>query len=132
MPQNTTHDGAAAGYKASDAMKSVLGNAEEKPSMRADEMTAYLEAAPDDPQTYDDAARHAGKLVLHYLRAHPDAARLGAYELDDAMEHDGVTIYGLGLTGFMWGWAVNAARRCLELDSVPNPAILVIGERDGE
>lgn len=31
------------------------------------------------------------------------------------------------LTGFMAGWAVNAARRCLELPPVPNPAILEIG-----
>lgn len=30
-------------------------------------------------------------------------------------------------TGFMWGWAVNAARRCLELPPVPNPALLTIG-----
>jgi hypothetical protein len=31
------------------------------------------------------------------------------------------------MTGFMWGWAVNAARRCLELPPVANPAIVTIG-----
>ena len=31
------------------------------------------------------------------------------------------------LTGFMWGWAVNAARHVLGLDPKPNPAILEIG-----
>jgi len=34
-----------------------------------------------------------------------------------------------GMTGFMWGWGVNAARRCLYLDPVPNPAIVTIGIR---
>ena len=28
------------------------------------------------------------------------------------------------LTGFMWGWAVNAAKYCLDLPPVPNPAIV--------
>jgi hypothetical protein len=32
----------------------------------------------------------------------------------------------LGLTGFMWGWAVNAARYSLELPLEPNPAIVVL------
>lgn len=31
-----------------------------------------------------------------------------------------------GLTGFQWGWAVNAARYCVELPPAPNPAILTI------
>ena len=31
------------------------------------------------------------------------------------------------LTGFMWGWAVNAAKYCLNLPPVPNPAIVGIG-----
>jgi hypothetical protein len=30
------------------------------------------------------------------------------------------------LTGFMWGWAVNAAKYCLDLPPVPNPAIVEI------
>ena len=30
------------------------------------------------------------------------------------------------MTGFMWGWGVNAARRCLDLLPVHNPAILTI------
>lgn len=30
------------------------------------------------------------------------------------------------LTGFMWGWAVNAARKIRGLDPVPNPALLTI------
>lgn len=30
------------------------------------------------------------------------------------------------LTGFQWGWAVNAARYCFDLPSQPNPAIMTI------
>lgn len=44
----------------------------------------------------------------------------------DRMKADGYALGDLGLTGFMWGWAVNAARRCVELPSVPNPAILTL------
>jgi len=32
-----------------------------------------------------------------------------------------------GMTGFMWGWAYNAAARILGLASQPNPAIMEIG-----
>jgi len=32
-----------------------------------------------------------------------------------------------GLTGFMVGWGVNAARYCLDLDPQPNPALVMIG-----
>ena len=31
-----------------------------------------------------------------------------------------------GLSGFMWGWAYNAAMRCLDLPPVPNPALMTI------
>ena len=31
------------------------------------------------------------------------------------------------LTGFMWGWAYNAAARVLGLNAQPNPAIVEIG-----
>jgi hypothetical protein len=35
-----------------------------------------------------------------------------------------------GCTGFMWGWAVNAARSIVNVPSVPNPAIITIGGND--
>jgi hypothetical protein len=31
-----------------------------------------------------------------------------------------------GCSGFQWGWAVNAARSILNLDAVPNPALMTI------
>lgn len=35
-------------------------------------------------------------------------------------------------TGFMWGWAVNAARYCVELPPVPNPALVTIGSAESK
>ncbi len=40
---------------------------------------------------------------------------------DDSDEYKHVFI---GLSGFMWGWAVNAARTVLGLGPVPNPALI--------
>lgn len=33
---------------------------------------------------------------------------------------------GLGLTGFMWGWAVNTAKHLVGQPPVPNPAIVIV------
>lgn len=48
----------------------------------------------------------------------------------DRMKADGYELATLGLSGFQWGWAVNAARRCVELPAVPNPAIILVGGDD--
>ena len=50
--------------------------------------------------------------------------------LDTVLRESGVyerEIAGLGITGFQWGWGVNAARRLVELPPQPNPAILDVG-----
>lgn len=39
----------------------------------------------------------------------------------------GKHIEALGISGFQWGWAVNAARAIVELPAVPNPAIIEVG-----
>ena len=31
-----------------------------------------------------------------------------------------------GISGFQWGWAVNASRYCVELPPASNPAILTV------
>lgn len=43
--------------------------------------------------------------------------------LMDVLKDRGV-IFESGLTGFQWGWACNAARFCVELPPVRNPAFL--------
>lgn len=47
--------------------------------------------------------------------------------LYDVMKAEGIDLAELELTGFMWGWAVNAARKVLGDGPVPNPAIVEIG-----
>jgi hypothetical protein len=32
----------------------------------------------------------------------------------------------VGMSGFQWGWAVNAARFCVELPPAPNPAVITV------
>jgi len=53
----------------------------------------------------------------------PTYGRRGLY---DVLKDEGIDLSVLEITGFMWGWAYNAARRCLELPPVPNPALLTI------
>jgi hypothetical protein len=111
-------------------------------------MAAYLHAAPDEPASYNDAGRAAGKLVLEYLTRHPEDRYLpaearhewpnglgepavevapGIYDNMKRSEPDLATrLDNLDLTGFLWGWGVNAAKYALELPPVANPAILTV------
>lgn len=62
--------------------------------------------------------------------AKPTITEEGIYEAIKRIEPETYArhreyIFG-GLTGFMWGWAVNAAKYCLDLPPVPNPAIVTI------
>lgn len=47
--------------------------------------------------------------------------------LEGAMELVGISLHGLGLTGFMFGWAVNAAKYASGATPSNNPALLTIG-----
>lgn len=135
-------DGAHLGVGAERALGTVLGNdpqpaAEER--MSAGEMAEWVMAATSaDANSYDGCARYAAKLVLTWLLEDPTrASSPPENEYDDAynvttpgwydrMKADGSPVASLDLTGFMWGWAVNAARRCVELPPSPNPAIVSI------
>lgn len=102
---------------------------------------AWIESAPERPESYNDATRRVALVVLRHLEAHPEDINLpldGRYEERDGawvkVERDlWEAIDGEhrpeceGITGFMWGYACNAARRCLETPPAPNPAILIIG-----
>lgn len=140
----TWSDGAHLGIGAERALRSVLGG---EPSPTEDErmdqaaFEQYLLSAPEQPESYDDAARLAAKWMLEHLRAFPDDAALsveGKYAFaDDTGEsmveiepslYDKVKathprISELELTGFMVGWAANAARSCLSLPPQRNPAL---------
>lgn len=107
---------------------------------------------------YSNAANYCAKLVLELFERHPELASVpmnGKYEydrdsadwkaawdarkivvegLDDAIKRvePGFmqTTFDLGLSGFQWGWAVNAARYCMALPPTTNPALLTITLKD--
>lgn len=145
-------DGAHDGMNAHDAMKAAIAGDQPEPEalMTVQQMRDYLLSATFDDMTYEGCARYAAKLILEWLMEDPPRAngptenvyqheangqmtwpavvlQEGWYELMCAGE-EWASINQLGLSGFQWGWAVNAARRCVELPEVPNPAIMIIGE----
>jgi hypothetical protein len=113
----------------------------------------------DREDSYGEKARLCARYLLEYLTAHPEHSQLpldNTYDYDRAQAELGRWPNGLGemerfrsadgvwdyaaathpklremdLTGFMVGWAFNAARRCLEIPPAPNPALLTIGGSD--
>jgi hypothetical protein len=124
-------DGAHLGYDAEQALGAVLGGNQPDPAdtMTAGEMRIWLLSATADHamDNYGECARFAGKLVLNWFLS--DTSRVQTDPYQD-MKAAGIPLADLGLTGFQWGWAVNAARRCLELEPVDNPAILTIEMED--
>lgn len=109
-----------------------------------------------EPASYGDCADMAAGMVLALYRDSPGtrewpAERGHHYELEGVdLDHwqegarivwDGPDLYkavsaftdgkldALGITGFQWGWAVNAARFALGAPAEPNPAIITIREK---
>jgi hypothetical protein len=102
--------------------------------------------------SYDMAASIAGGRVLAWLDEHPKFKHVPAepisdwedrekYEgyyikypgLGELMELTGVDIdEGLGLSGFQYGWAVNAAKYALGAPPSRNPALMTIGGDHGD
>jgi hypothetical protein len=108
----------------------------------------------EDATDYGSTADYAASLILNFILE--DAARRIAIPTEMEYDWDGDPDHGangckpeyvihkglyavmkeagppydeigeLGLTGFMWGWAVNAARRCVNMPPKPNPAIVEI------
>lgn len=103
-------------------------------------------------ENYERCANAAARLVLETYEAYPQTRDL-PMEHDYLRGPDGMIVWepkppfpvktsidiydvvrqlhpeatdALDLTGFMWGWAVNAARSVLGLGSVPNPALLEV------
>lgn len=111
------------------------------------------------PLDYGDCADMAAGMVLMFYAANPQAREWPVesahhWERDgvrvepgdsgwDGLEYvkDGPDLYqqvnaftegklsALGITGFQWGWAVNAARFAEDLPPEPNPAIIEVGVR---
>lgn len=148
-------DGAHEGITPERALKTILGG---EPPPEDDEKRKRVEyewrvkVATSDIKTYDDACLYTAKLILEYWAVSeeretipaetvydtppdfwetfdgtqvPPVKELGLYE---RMKQDGIDLASLGLSGFQWGWAVNAARFIKGLPPEPNPAIVTIGE----
>ena len=133
-------DGADFGATAEQGMKAVIGGERPEKVMDPVEFEVYI-MSQGGPGDYSGTAAYAAKLILLHLRGHPEDARIPVedeYDPKNNYKPKGIRNLSsvmfaypefkqLDLTGFMWGWAVNAARRCCELPSVPNPAIITIG-----
>lgn len=113
-----------------------------------DEFEAAIAAQPDlNEEDYTQCARVAARVMLEAFLAEPRLASLpldAEYDWDadpdrgaKGMRAEYIIHRGLstelrdrdvrlpaGMSGFQWGWAVNAARYCVELPPTPNPAIL--------
>ena len=119
-------DGAHLGMGAEAAMKAVIGGGDgpSDPDAALRELEAEIRrASAEPPMTYDSTANLAARIVLEHLERHPQDRAIDEHEVYQRLRSQ---LDPLDLTGFMWGWAVNAARAILELPPVPNPAILVI------
>jgi len=117
------------GYDAETCLRAVLGGDgvdrinKREGAMSPDEMRSYLMDAPKEKNvTYGDEARRFAKAVL--VRADEDADTYMADSKGVAEMVDNEGDYDL--TGFMFGWAMNAVRYILGGKPNPNPAIVTI------
>lgn len=118
-------------------------------------MRARILSAPIEAVSYDGTATACARLILEAWKRWPQLAEVPTQSVylespDGKMEWIGgdavVLVPGLhaalkqcyrdrpealavlsDLTGFMWGWACNAALRCVDLPPEPNPALVTIG-----
>jgi hypothetical protein len=151
-------DGASQGIKPERALKTILGGEpppDDDEGMSRQEMRDAILAVDvtKDPETYDEAAMLTARLIYDFVMEDPFERRkippeteydwdgdpdrgsagmkpeyIKAVGLYDVMKDHGIPLASLGLSGFQWGWAVNAARYALSEPPVPNPAIVTIGE----
>ncbi len=128
---------------------------EEKESI--EEMRSRILSAPIESKSYDGTATACARLILEAWAKYPALTECplenmylmgkdgqmvlldnrpvvlvpGVYEALKRIYEDrpeAMEVFD-ELTGFMWGWAVNAALRCMDLPPEPNPAIVEIGPK---
>ena len=155
-------DGAHLGVSAERALETILGgkpSPSDDEQMDAETFRNWIKTA-DREDSYGECARLCARYLLEYLTEHPEDVQLpleATYDWDRAKAElgrwpesdekaryrtaDGLwdrasaaepRLKHMGLTGFMVGWAFNAARRCLEIPPAPNPALLTVAVEEGE
>lgn len=120
------------GYTAEEGLKAVLGgvNIDEmnrkEGAMSPEEMRRYIESAPSTKNiSYSDESRRFAKRLLKAADEDSDSY-LRFSEVDGDLKFLGIDADEYDLTGFMYGWAINAVRYTLSAKPVANPAIITI------
>ena len=154
-----SQDGADLGVGAERALKTVLGGEEqptEEEKQTPEQMLASIRGAALIDLDYGTTALACARLILEAYERYPvlreepteavylqDAAgkmvwpavhlRPGLHSiLKELFEDEQQRLDVLSdLTGFMWGWAVNAVRYAMGEPPVPNPAIVEIPNSEG-
>jgi len=145
-------DGAQQNIPAESAMKFIVGGGEYPEALDDLSFEAMIREAPlTGDLGYEGGANAAARLILEAYERYPQTRELAEDHLYLANGEDGkidwnnpiyltVTLYDVikkiypqhqeeiwdYLTGFMWGWAVNAARKIAGLSPRANPAIMEI------
>ena len=83
----------------------------------------------DFPETYSGTAWRAAWRLLQVAKEQPE--RFSAWDgwTSDNLAREATR--DLDLTGFMFGWAINALRSMMEMEPVADGARVVLGERGG-
>jgi len=147
-------DGAHLNIGAEKAVETILGGEDEPEHLTDEQFEQMIRTAPIKPDLgYDEGSNACARIVLEAYEKYPQLQDLpeehiylkfanGKTDLDNFYSIN-TTLYDVlrklydddsyeyrwvfsELTGFMWGWAVNAARKVLGLGAVPNPALITI------
>lgn len=142
-------DGAHQGLRADAAMKAILAGEDPGSPMSETAFEQMIREAPlDQGWDYGTASNAIARLVLKAYEDYP-MLREVPDDVQYLVDANGNKVYSIkltnslydvikqlypehyddlfsGMTGFMWGWAVNAARSILDLGPLPNPALLTI------
>lgn len=115
------------GYTAEQGLRGVLGGEDidkinkREGAMSPEGMRAYILAAPEEEGvSYGDDARRFAKAVLLEAEGDMEGFFKDSHQFGDTVSHKA----DYDLTGFMFGWAVNAVRYVLGAPPIRNPAIV--------
>ena len=117
------------GYTAQQGLDAVLGGKDvdkinkHEGAMCPQEMREYIMQAPARKNvSYEDESRRFAKGVLAETDKNPEEFLKDSKKFADKVCDSG----DYDLTGFMFGWAVNAVRYVLGEKPIRNPAIVVM------
>jgi hypothetical protein len=95
------------------------------PSQQALDAFAKITDEEEFPDSYSGQAWRAAYRIWKVYKDKPTELS----NCDPYSTPKGVDLKGLDLTGFMFGWAMNAVRQMLGMKAGPNPAIVTLGEK---